>query len=98
MVNSVFSIELLAQTKIAIHTYSDTYITAFQPKKRYILSFGSAKQWEPIMKKKLSSLNLPLKFEKRIKAFMKPLTAQMDEWKFDHNSSLKYCSFEVSIE
>ncbi|GFT07739.1 hypothetical protein NPIL_315941 [Nephila pilipes] len=98
MVNFVFTLELLALTKIAIHTYSDTDIKAFQHEKWDILSFESAKQWEPIMKKKLSSLNLPLILEKKVIALMQPLRAEMGQWILDHLSIFKYCTNEPLIE
>ncbi|GFS95093.1 hypothetical protein NPIL_27271, partial [Nephila pilipes] len=98
MVNSVFSLELLALTKIAIRTYSDPDIKAFQCEKRYFLRFVSAEQWKPVIKKKLSSFNLPLVLEKKVIALMQPLSAQIDQWVLDHFSILKYCVFQPLIE
>ncbi|GFT12610.1 uncharacterized protein NPIL_356721 [Nephila pilipes] len=98
MVNSIFSLELLALTKIAIHICSDPDIKAFQYRKRNSLRFVPAKRWESVMKKKLSSLNLPLKHEKKVIALMQPLSAQIDQWVMDHFSILKYCMFEQLIE
>ncbi|GFT47884.1 uncharacterized protein NPIL_682801 [Nephila pilipes] len=98
MVNSVFSLELLALTKIAIHTYSDPDIKSFQCEKRYFLNYVSAKQWEPIMEKKLSSLNLPLVLEKKVIALIQPLRAEIEQWILDHFSILEYCTLEPLIE
>ncbi|GFU62423.1 uncharacterized protein NPIL_588651 [Nephila pilipes] len=97
MVDSVFTLELLALTKFAIQIHSDPDIKAFQSKKQYFFRYMSAKEWEPVMEKKISSLNLPMILKKKVIALMQPISVQIDQWALDHFSISK-CIFEHLTE
>ncbi|GFT34324.1 uncharacterized protein NPIL_85101 [Nephila pilipes] len=94
MVNSAFSLELFALTKFAIHILSDPDIKAFQYKNRTLIRSMSAKQWEPIIMKKLSSSDLPLLLKKKVIGLIQPLSVEIDQWTCDHYSILKYYKHE----
>ncbi|GFS70175.1 uncharacterized protein NPIL_137221 [Nephila pilipes] len=90
MVNSVFSLELLALTKIAIHILSDPDIKAILYKNQTLISSMSAKIWEPIIMKKWSSSDLPLLLKKKVIALIQPLSVEIDHWTMDHVFILKH--------
>ncbi|GFS41143.1 uncharacterized protein NPIL_381401 [Nephila pilipes] len=98
MVNPVFSLESLALTKTAIQIYSDPGFNILQCRKRCSLESPPTDDWENIIKKKISSLNLPLILEKNIYALMKPLSDEIDQWKEQHFPILYYGILEQFIE
>ncbi|GFU10252.1 hypothetical protein NPIL_296681 [Nephila pilipes] len=98
MVHSVFSLELFALTKFAVLIHNVPDIKDFQYKNGYFFRIMSAKQWEPFMKKSLSSLNIPLSLKNKVIALMQPISVQIDQWVWDHFNILKNIAHLMLIE
>ncbi|GFT02621.1 hypothetical protein NPIL_496141 [Nephila pilipes] len=84
MVNSIFSLELLSMTKVAVLLYSDPDISVSQN------GFVSVKERDTTVEKKLSNLDLPPVIKRTITRLSKPLSDQIKQWVLDHLSILNF--------
>ncbi|GFS70822.1 uncharacterized protein NPIL_552491 [Nephila pilipes] len=98
MIHSVYSLEQLALTKIAIHIYNESDFNALFRESPEKLRFLLAEEWEPILKRKLTSLELPLILQKEVILLIRPLSNEIDEWKLDHFAIMECSSLETPIE
>ncbi|GFT26108.1 uncharacterized protein NPIL_570701 [Nephila pilipes] len=98
MITSVYSLEQLALTKIAIHIYNENEFNDFFRWSLGFLGLISAEEWEPILKRKLTSLELPLILQKKVIRLIKPISYEIDAFKLDHSDIIEYSSLETPIE
>ncbi|GFS68753.1 uncharacterized protein NPIL_668021 [Nephila pilipes] len=98
MIHSVYSLEQLAVTKIAIHIYNENDFNVLFQGSPERLRFLLAEEWEPILKRKLTSLKLPLILQKKVIHLIRPLSNEIDEWKLDHFAIIEYSSLKPPIE
>ncbi|GFS81861.1 uncharacterized protein NPIL_189321 [Nephila pilipes] len=91
MINSIFSLELLALTKIAVCVYSESDVKTWQ------CVFMQENNWN-LVEKRFSSLKLPSILEKKLIALMKPINAQIEQWEWDHCPILRSCSWRPPTE
>ncbi|GFU17456.1 uncharacterized protein NPIL_293351 [Nephila pilipes] len=98
MITSVYSLEQLALTKIAIHIYNENDFKNFFRLSPGFSRLILAEEWEPILKRKLKSLKLPLILQKKVIHLIQPLSNEIDEFKLDHSDIIEYSSLETPIE
>ncbi|GFS41150.1 uncharacterized protein NPIL_381431 [Nephila pilipes] len=98
MIHSVYSLQQLALTKIAIHIYNENDFNALFRGSPERLRFLLAEEWVPILKRKLTSLKLPLILQKEVILLIRPLSNEIDEWKLDHFSIMECSSLDPPIE
>ncbi|GFT51527.1 hypothetical protein NPIL_435551 [Nephila pilipes] len=98
MMDSLLSLEVLAIRKIAIRFYDDLDINTLEHGPVLFSKLSSSEKWEPIVKKKMWSIKLPLILQKKIIRSMRVLHVEIGEWKLDHSSILKYTSVEPPIK
>ncbi|GFT59478.1 uncharacterized protein NPIL_286671 [Nephila pilipes] len=98
MITSVYSLEQLALTKIAIHIYNENDFNDFFQGSPGFLRLISAEESEPILKRKLTSLKLPLILQKKVIHLIRPLSNEIHEFKLNHSEIIEYSSLETPIE
>ncbi|GFT21024.1 hypothetical protein NPIL_385911 [Nephila pilipes] len=93
-----FSLRTLILTKIAIQIYRHPDINTLERETREGIRFISAEKWEPIAKKKLSSLNLPWTIQREVIALMIPLSVEIGDRQYDHYPILDRRVWKPSID
>ncbi|GFT29333.1 hypothetical protein NPIL_475081 [Nephila pilipes] len=87
--SSVLSLEWLAATKIATLVYSDIELSEhIKPRGEYFVS-ADLEKLDPILKKKVWSLDLPLLIKKKITFQMRQLKREIENWYCDHKLMFK---------
>ncbi|GFT10598.1 hypothetical protein NPIL_4611 [Nephila pilipes] len=92
MFNPVLSLELLSLKKVAVLMHSDPDIRDLEK------GFVIEEKWAAVVKKKVSTLDLPPIIKKRIPPLLKDIRNVVDRWEMDHITILGRCSWENDIE
>ncbi|GFU37764.1 uncharacterized protein NPIL_313611 [Nephila pilipes] len=83
------SLEWLALTKVATLVYNDIELSEhLKPEETYLVS-ADLEKLDPILKKKVWSLDLPLMIKKKITVQMRQLKRETKNWYYDHKLMFK---------
>ncbi|GFY46756.1 uncharacterized protein TNIN_126971 [Trichonephila inaurata madagascariensis] len=92
----VNSLKVMALVKVTIIMFQDPSFLHLELKEKHSLSILPNKNWVHLIKRKIPSFSCPISLQKEVIGLVRPISAQISEWRVDHSHIFYLDIFKIT--